>query len=620
MNIKAKIVGLIITIATLTTLLSGCAKYNDAIDNINNRLDKIEQTTIPTINEQICSINESIEILHDLNQNIENWIYDFVRQNNEKEKEVALLKEQSEILKQKVDELKNYIDNEITKARDDAAAAYATLSLLNEVKIDVADLREITNNISTDIEALNQKIDQAIESLDKRVSDLEKRVSAIEDSLSDILKRIQTLSYIPRYEDGKATMKYLGDISQMALDFEILPKSAVEELSKAWSRVVSLKAIYTESRAISFVKMPIQSFKSDLDAGIITIVVSGENLIDDFYSGKQKASVALTISDGNSAIISDYITILPQEASVDEFITPIDEIWYTTYSQSVVSPYATNAFAENILSNLYNQEMGIISFDAILRTIGNMAFYSCIDLTSISIPECVSSIGNSAFYGCSRISSLTLPDSITEIGDEAFKSCENLTTISLPNGIVSIGSAAFSYCRNLSEITIPERITTIKRQTFSYCQALTNIAIPNSVTTIGESAFSYCSALTKIVIGDKVSKIEDFAFCNCTALSKVNLPDNVTSIGNDAYSDCSALTSVTIGSGISSIGDGAFFNCKKLNNIYCKSLTPPTLQGEYTFDAVVEGRKIYVPTASVEAYKAAKWWSIYAEEIVGYDF
>lgn len=32
------------------------------------------------------------------------------------------------------------------------------------------------------------------------------------------------------------------------------------------------------------------------------------------------------------------------------------------------------------------------------------------------------------------------------------------------------------------------------------------------------------------------------------------------------------------------------------------------------------GRKIYVPTASVSAYKAASGWSSYASAIVGYDY
>ena len=31
-------------------------------------------------------------------------------------------------------------------------------------------------------------------------------------------------------------------------------------------------------------------------------------------------------------------------------------------------------------------------------------------------------------------------------------------------------------------------------------------------------------------------------------------------------------------------------------------------------------RKIYVPRASVDAYKAAEYWSNYKSDIVGYDF
>ena len=32
------------------------------------------------------------------------------------------------------------------------------------------------------------------------------------------------------------------------------------------------------------------------------------------------------------------------------------------------------------------------------------------------------------------------------------------------------------------------------------------------------------------------------------------------------------------------------------------------------------GRKIYVPTESVEAYKSAEYWGDYKSYIVGYDF
>ncbi|MBQ5635849.1 MAG: leucine-rich repeat protein, partial [Alistipes sp.] len=91
------------------------------------------------------------------------------------------------------------------------------------------------------------------------------------------------------------------------------------------------------------------------------------------------------------------------------------------------------------------------------------------------------------------------------------------------------------------------------------------------------------------------------------------------SIGNSAFRDCSSLTSVTIPDSVTSIGEYAFYDCDSLKNVYCKPTTPP--QGGYSmFYSIASGRKIYVPTASVNAYKSAQYWSNYASYIVGHDF
>jgi hypothetical protein len=42
--------------------------------------------------------------------------------------------------------------------------------------------------------------------------------------------------------------------------------------------------------------------------------------------------------------------------------------------------------------------------------------------------------------------------------------------------------------------------------------------------------------------------------------------------------------------------------------------------GYLMFDNNASGRKIYVPTESVEAYMSEGYWSNYADYIVGYDF
>ena len=47
--------------------------------------------------------------------------------------------------------------------------------------------------------------------------------------------------------------------------------------------------------------------------------------------------------------------------------------------------------------------------------------------------------------------------------------------------------------------------------------------------------------------------------------------------------------------------------------------TPPTIHPQ-AFNGNAPGRKIYVPRSSVEAYKSATGWSMYAKDIEGYDF
>ena len=318
-----------------------------------------------------------------------------------------------------------------------------------------------------------------------------------------------------------------------------------------------------------------------------------------------------------------------------------------------------------------------------VTSIGSEAFFDCDSLTSVTIPDSVTSIGSYAFYNCNSLTSVTIPDSVTSIGYKAFYSCDSLTSVTIPDSVTEIGNSAFYNCNSLKKVycyaTIPPSLssdvfygnasgrriyvyeecvelyksswsgykdsiytngkncpdtTTIEYTTSdgntittskfpiisnNYENGIGTLIVVGTITQIPASAFNGCDSLTSITMPDSVTLIGSYAFNECDSLTSVTIPDSVTTIGDRAFTDCYRLTSITIPDSVMSIGVFAFYRCYSLTSVYCKATTPPTLGG-FVFDNNGSGRKIYVPAASVEAYKGATNWREYASAIVGYDF
>jgi len=134
------------------------------------------------------------------------------------------------------------------------------------------------------------------------------------------------------------------------------------------------------------------------------------------------------------------------------------------------------------------------------------------------------------------------------------------------------------------------------------------------VTSIRDSAFRSCTGLTSITIPDSVTGIGNFAFYDCRSLTSINIPNSITNIGNYAFINCYSLTNIVIGNGVTSIGSQAFYSSNNLTSITILVTTPPTLANANAFDNTNDC-PIYVPAASVEAYKAATNWSSIASRI-----
>ena len=160
----------------------------------------------------------------------------------------------------------------------------------------------------------------------------------------------------------------------------------------------------------------------------------------------------------------------------------------------------------------------------------------------------------------------------------------------------------------------------VSMQVGNYPITIKNVNISDDVLCVGEYAFRKRNDLLSINIGNNVRTIDSQAFKECvgTGMDNIILPSSVTYIGEEAFA-YSNLKSITIPDGVAFIGKEAFWGCLSLASVYCKATTPPSLDRD-AFDNNASGRKIYVPRASVNAYKSASYWSDYKSSIEGYDF
>ena len=112
-----------------------------------------------------------------------------------------------------------------------------------------------------------------------------------------------------------------------------------------------------------------------------------------------------------------------------------------------------------------------------------------------------------------------IPDSVTKIGEMAFYHCDSLKSITIPDNVIIIGWGAFSYCSSLKFVTIPDSVTDIEESAFSDCSSLESITIQNAECEIHTCIFYVCGygkqeytiSSTAVIYGYPNSTVQAYA-------------------------------------------------------------------------------------------------------------
>lgn len=329
-------------------------------------------------------------------------------------------------------------------------------------------------------------------------------------------------------------------------------------------------------------------------------------LVKGFYQGRY------------SYTTGDFLDIVA--TGIETAGPPDNEIWYTTLNGEVLAPNEDD-FGASIISNTYENEVGVIRFDGPVSRVGNFAFDEINRshlLTGVQLPASVTILGTEAFGWCERLQDIVLPEHLSEIGTFAFFNCNLLTSVRIPDSVTIIGDAIFESCDNLERIegkysSADERCLLVNGElnSFAYAGAAEEYRLPDETCSIGNSAMRNCDYPGRIILPEGVLTIKNEAFAY-SSICGVDLNRGLQTIEMYAFYAC-PITNVTVPETVSQIGQKAFMGCSLLESISVLCVIPPKGAKEM-FDKT-GSCPIYVPAQSVAAYKTAQYWSDYADRI-----
>ena len=251
-------------------LTFSCKEMKLDIEELKDRLDVLEGTTIISINQQISAINTSISDLKDMDKALDSYIKTL-------EATATDLQKQIDEANAEISKVESELGEEITAIEQ---------SLLNE-------LNTAKEAIKTELTAINKTLDELKakgEALDKKISDLQTYVDTELSSTKDWAN--MTFSTLTQYEQTQTEISTI--------------KAHIEQINAG---MIAMETRMT-GKIANDIKTAIDALRSELSTDYITKIDSAVNTVTQAYT--------TAISSARSEITAAYTTAIATAISESE--------------------------------------------------------------------------------------------------------------------------------------------------------------------------------------------------------------------------------------------------------------------------------------------------------------
>lgn len=359
--------------AGLNNLDAKVEKYykelSDRLDDAEGRLDDVEDK-VGDLDSDLTALSEQVEAYYnELIAKFDNYVLKSVFDEYKESMDTRLEDLQAELegqiagLQKALDDAKKELNDKLLSTEDKLKQSIASLDTRLSARIDkletalvealkliyanqkaieglktgLADAVNQINEIKKDgglidtkvaaaIDALKAEFNTEITAIKDGITALQNQLNALQINVEDLLARMQSIVYVPDYNDGKITINYakIGEgivEGQQTIRYKVTPADCAEPLATlakaqtAEESVLSylIEEVKIRTRAEEAVPtFTVVNAEAD-ENGFLTLKVDTRNLGDEFYAGNKSYSVALLVTDGNNDRTTEYANCVPGE-------------------------------------------------------------------------------------------------------------------------------------------------------------------------------------------------------------------------------------------------------------------------------------------------------------------